>query len=109
MKKYVVRLTDEERQCCDATIDKLAGSSHKARRARVLRQVAMRTGQTGRTGRSRQRSAAASGRSRTPGGAACCRVSSEPCKGGSAVPRRCHAVGRGAGGAVDRTAAGPAA
>ena len=39
MKKYVVRLTDEERKCCDATVDKLAGSSQKARRARILRQV----------------------------------------------------------------------
>ena len=39
MKKYVVRLTDEERKCCDATIDRLVGSSQKARRARILRQV----------------------------------------------------------------------
>ena len=39
MKKYVVRLTDEERERCDATIDKLQGSSQKARRARILRQV----------------------------------------------------------------------
>ena len=39
MKKYVVRLTDEERKCCDATIDQLVGSSQKARRARILRQV----------------------------------------------------------------------
>jgi hypothetical protein len=38
-KKYVVRLSDEERECCDATIDKLVGKSQKARRARILRQV----------------------------------------------------------------------
>ena len=39
MKKCDVRLTDEERKCCDAIIDQLAGSSQKARRARILRQV----------------------------------------------------------------------
>ena len=38
-KKYIVRLTDEERELCDATIRKLKGSSQKARRARILRQV----------------------------------------------------------------------
>ena len=38
-KKYIVRLTDEKRQICDDTIDKLKGSSQKARRARILRQV----------------------------------------------------------------------
>ena len=39
MKKYIVRLTYEERKLCDETIDKLVGSSQKARRARILRQV----------------------------------------------------------------------
>ena len=39
MKKYIVRLTDEERKLCDETVDKLVGSSQKARRARTLRQV----------------------------------------------------------------------
>ena len=39
MKKYVVRLTDEERKLCEDTIDRLKGSSRKARRARVLLQV----------------------------------------------------------------------
>ena len=39
MRKYIVRLTDEERKLCDETIDKLVGSSQKARRARILRQV----------------------------------------------------------------------
>ena len=39
MKKYIVRLTDEERKLCDETVDKLVGSSQKARRARILRQV----------------------------------------------------------------------
>ncbi len=38
-KKYIVRLTEEERRTCDATVDKLKGSSQKARRARILRQV----------------------------------------------------------------------
>lgn len=40
MKKYVVRLTDEEREICKDTIDRLTGSSQKARRARILLQVA---------------------------------------------------------------------
>ena len=39
MKKYVVRLTDEERKICDSTVDRLKGSSQKARRARILLQV----------------------------------------------------------------------
>ena len=34
-----MRLTDEERKCCEALLDKLAGSSQKARRARILKQV----------------------------------------------------------------------
>ena len=38
-KKYVVRLSDEERTICDETVDKLKGSSQKARRIRILRQV----------------------------------------------------------------------
>ena len=39
IKKYILRLTDEERKLCDETVDKLAGTSQKARRARILRQV----------------------------------------------------------------------
>ena len=39
MKKYVVRLTDEEREICLATIANLKGSSQKAHRARILLQV----------------------------------------------------------------------
>ena len=39
MKKYVVRLTDEERKICKDTINRLTGSSQKARRARILLQV----------------------------------------------------------------------
>ena len=39
MKKHIVCLTDEERKLCDETIDRLTGSSQKARRARILRQV----------------------------------------------------------------------
>lgn len=39
MKKYVVRLTDEERKLCEDTIDRLKGGSQKARRARILLQV----------------------------------------------------------------------
>ena len=33
MKKYVV--TDEERKICDSTVDRLKGSSQKARRTRI--------------------------------------------------------------------------
>ncbi len=36
MKKYIVRLSDEERKICEETIDRLAGSSQEARRARIL-------------------------------------------------------------------------
>ena len=39
MKKYVVRLTDEQRKICEETIDRVTGSSQKARRARILLQV----------------------------------------------------------------------
>ena len=39
LKKYVVRLTHEERKICEATVDRLKGSSQKARRARVLLQL----------------------------------------------------------------------
>ena len=35
-KKYVVRLTEEERATCHAVIKKLKGSSQKVRRAQVL-------------------------------------------------------------------------
>jgi hypothetical protein len=35
-KKYVVRLTDEERAICHAVIKKLKGSSQKVRRAQIL-------------------------------------------------------------------------
>ncbi len=38
-KKYIVRLTEEERQICQAAIDNLSGRSQKARRARILLQV----------------------------------------------------------------------
>ncbi len=38
-KKYIVRLTEEERQLCQEAIDKLSGRSQKARRARILLQV----------------------------------------------------------------------
>ena len=33
-KKYIVRLTEEERETCRETMAQLAGSSQKARRAR---------------------------------------------------------------------------
>ena len=36
IKKYVVRLTDEERGVCQAIVKKLKGSSEKVRRAQVL-------------------------------------------------------------------------
>ena len=35
-KKYIVRLSDEERSICQEVIKKLKGSSQKARRAQVL-------------------------------------------------------------------------
>ncbi|HVA45953.1 MAG TPA: hypothetical protein VNH11_06160 [Pirellulales bacterium] len=35
-KKYIVRLTDEERAVCEATIKKEAGKSEKLRRATIL-------------------------------------------------------------------------
>jgi hypothetical protein len=35
-KKYIVRLSDEERGICQEVIDNLKGSSQKARRARIL-------------------------------------------------------------------------
>src|SRR5439155_14281586 len=35
-KKYIVRLSDEERGICQAVIKKLKGSSQKARRAQIL-------------------------------------------------------------------------
>ena len=38
-KNYIVRLKDEERKVSNDTIDKLKGTSQKASRARILRQV----------------------------------------------------------------------
>lgn len=35
-KKYIVRLTDEERAICEATIKKETGKSEKLRRATIL-------------------------------------------------------------------------
>ena len=35
-KKYIVRLTDEERAICEATIQKETGKSEKLRRATIL-------------------------------------------------------------------------
>ena len=35
-KKYIVRLSDEERQACEAVVKKLSGSSQKVRRAQIL-------------------------------------------------------------------------
>ena len=35
-KKYIVRLTDEERALCEATLKRLSAASQKARRARIL-------------------------------------------------------------------------
>src|ERR1051325_6981445 len=36
IKKYVVRLTEEERGICQAIVKKLKGSSEKVRRAQIL-------------------------------------------------------------------------
>ena len=38
-KKYVVRLSGEERQLCEQVIDKLKGTSQKVRRANILLKV----------------------------------------------------------------------
>ena len=38
-KKYVVRLSDEERQACQEVVKKLKGSSQKVRRAQILLQA----------------------------------------------------------------------
>ena len=38
-KKYIVRLSDEERQVCQEIIKKLKGSSQKFRRAQILLQA----------------------------------------------------------------------
>jgi hypothetical protein len=38
-KKYVVRLSDEERQICQEVVKKLTGSSQKMRRAQILLQA----------------------------------------------------------------------
>jgi hypothetical protein len=35
-KKYIVRLSDEERSACQAVVKKLKGSSEKVRRAQIL-------------------------------------------------------------------------
>jgi hypothetical protein len=35
-KKYIVRLSDEERACCEQVIKNLKGSSQKVRRAHIL-------------------------------------------------------------------------
>ena len=35
-KKYIVRLTDQEREVCQQTVRKLNGSSQKVRRAQIL-------------------------------------------------------------------------
>lgn len=35
-KKYIVRLTDSEREICKAVISKLSGTSQKVRRAQIL-------------------------------------------------------------------------
>jgi len=36
IKKFIVRLTDEERQVCQAIVKKLKGSSERVRRAQIL-------------------------------------------------------------------------
>jgi len=38
-KKYIVRLSDEERQVCQEVVKKLKGSSQKVRRAHILLQA----------------------------------------------------------------------
>lgn len=36
IKKYIVRLSDEERKCCTEVVKKLKGTSQKVRRAQIL-------------------------------------------------------------------------
>ncbi len=36
IKKYIVRLSDEERQVCQDIVKKLKGTSQKVRRAQIL-------------------------------------------------------------------------
>ena len=36
IKKYIVRLSDEDRQCCTEVVKKLKGTSQKVRRAQIL-------------------------------------------------------------------------
>ena len=36
IKKYIVRLSDEDRQCCIDVVKKLKGTSQKVRRAQIL-------------------------------------------------------------------------
>ncbi len=38
-KKYIVRLTDEERQQCEEVVDKLKGTSQKVKRANLLLKI----------------------------------------------------------------------
>jgi hypothetical protein len=38
-KKYIVRLSDAERQVCDEVVGQLKGTSQKARRAQILRKA----------------------------------------------------------------------
>ena len=68
MKKYIVRLTGEDRKCCEAKIGKLAGSSQQARRARILKQIDA-DGTNWASSRSRLRLAVMWGRSRLGGAA----------------------------------------
>ena len=88
-KKYIVRLTEEERKICDEMIGKLKGSSQKARRARILLKV-----DADGPGWTDQRVADAfSCRTKTvenvPGGA-CRRVSPGRWTGSGASRRRCR-------------------
>ena len=88
MKKYIVRLSDEERKLCEETIDRLAGSSQKGV-APASCSKSTPTERLGRTGRSLTPTAAVSRRSRTRADGACWRASSWPCAAGSAATRRC--------------------
>ena len=65
-KKYIVRLTDEERAICEATIKKETGKSEKLRRATIPRRPTP-TGRLGMTPRSARRSVAGRERSRMCG------------------------------------------
>ncbi len=79
MKKYIVRLSEAERKTCEEVVQKLKGSSQKARRARIL----LKVDADGPDWCDQQVAEAFDCRERTVANAACWRVSSWPSTGGN--------------------------